>query len=816
MIEYIFSSKEGSLIKYDLGDTGEVLLIKNNRPCPNPKEIDDIHKGMFDFVDKYTRYTQLFKKYVTISPYVAYLPFSKVLNCNDYNLKGYGNFSYDPVIFQGGISTTELFKDSFRKIKNNPSKGKSILLVSHSFSHTGAPHSLLRICKVLLDLDYYCEVWSPHTGSMSKEFEKLGVPIKLVDSHELYDNEVVSEIKKFDLAIVNTILMYDFYRKISKYIPAIWYVREAKNIPDYCSKTHNRSMFKALRKAEEIYCVSEYAKTYIEKYNKNVIILRNCVEDYYRKEKRTNGKKVRFVQMGSLEKRKGYDIFLDALELLTEEEKKQCEVYFAGQILRNSEAFAKEIIERVDKTQNVSYVGEIRNTSEKIDFISSMDVMVVSSLDESCSLTALEGAMLSKPLIVTENTGAKYMVSEKNGIIVKTGDASSLSAALRYMITKKASLEEMGNSSRKIYEEKASMESHRADISNSVSKKIEEGTTIKSIFKKFFYRVFRENIFLDTSESIFSSLVEFKESKSAYSIFNRLNKNAVFRKMKIMNIYEYMKKERERRQSKKTRKGNHVIVSLTSYPPRIPFLETCIKSLIGQTFKPDLILLYLSKEQFPQMELDLPESLLKTCKNHVKIVWCDDDLKSHKKYYYAMQDYPDSIVITVDDDIKYEKDVLEQLYLGFLQHPNAISCLRAHRITFNENGTISNYKDWIWEDKTLCGRESFQAVPTGCGGVLYPPGSLNENLFNKEDILELCPKTDDLWLKIMSVLNSTPVVLLDCGRKFENIDGSQDSAISYQNVVSENDISLKQILKKYNDILENITVIDVLRENGFK
>lgn len=56
--------------------------------------------------------------------------------------------------------------------------------------------------------------------------------------------------------------------------------------------------------------------------------------------------------------------------------------------------------------------------------------MVVPSRDESCSLVALEGAMMSKPLILTENIGAKYILDENSGWLVKTGSVDSLKMLL--------------------------------------------------------------------------------------------------------------------------------------------------------------------------------------------------------------------------------------------------------------------------------------------------------------------------------------------------------------------------------------------------
>ena len=93
-----------------------------------------------------------------------------------------------------------------------------------------------------------------------------------------------------------------------------------------------------------------------------------------------------------------------------------------------------------------------------------MDVVVVASRDESCSLVALEGAMLSKPLIVTENVGAKYMVSEENGMVVKTADVNDLMTAMMQMIDRKSELAKMGAASRKMYDTYASMQSYTQDM----------------------------------------------------------------------------------------------------------------------------------------------------------------------------------------------------------------------------------------------------------------------------------------------------------------------------------------------------------------
>lgn len=87
------------------------------------------------------------------------------------------------------------------------------------------------------------------------------------------------------------------------------------------------------------------------------------------------------------------------------------------------------------------YHGEVTHGKNRL--FKRSNVMLVPSLDESCSLTALEGGMFGKPLIVTENVGAKYMI-ENSGLVVITGNAKALAEAIEFMILHKDDLNEMG------------------------------------------------------------------------------------------------------------------------------------------------------------------------------------------------------------------------------------------------------------------------------------------------------------------------------------------------------------------------------------
>lgn len=240
-----------------------------------------------------------------------------------------------------------------------------------------------------------------------------------------------------------------------------------------------------------------------------------------------------------------------------------------------------------------------------------------------------------------------------------------------------------------------------------------------------------------------------------------------------------------------------VIVSFTSYPARIIYTAKVIESLKKQTIQPNKILLWLAKEQFPVGEKDLPIELLGYTGSNVEIRWCSD-LRPHKKYYYAMKEYPDSIIITVDDDIYYERTLIEQLLKSYMKYPYAVSAMRAHLITFDESGKMNAYDKWKRSTK-IQGVPSYALCATGVGGVLYPPHCLCEEVFNEAEIRNRCLNADDLWLKTMEILAGTPVVVAGKISGMNYIGDSQECGLWKQNALQKgNDEQFSLILQKYN------------------
>ena len=207
-----------------------------------------------------------------------------------------------------------------------------------------------------------------------------------------------------------------------------------------------------------------------------------------------------------------------------------------------------------------------------------------------------------------------------------------------------------------------------------------------------------------------------------------------------------------------------LIVSFTSYPARIHVVPQVLESLYSQSMKPDRILLWLAEEQFPGREADLPKVLIDdAAAGKFELRWCDD-LGSHKKYFYAMQEFPDDIIILVDDDTYYHPDTIKTLYGKHLDFPNCIVGIHTKIILIDDANNIVPYKKW--PPRVFIDYPSIQLIPMGGCGVLYPPNSVDPCIFDKSAILSHCAFNgvicgDDLWLKAHAILSGTLTVTLE-------------------------------------------------------
>jgi len=188
------------------------------------------------------------------------------------------------------------------------------------------------------------------------------------------------------------------------------------------------------------------------------------------------------------------------------------------------------------------------------------------------------------------------------------------------------------------------------------------------------------------------------------------------------------------------------IISLTSFPKRIDIIHIAIESIFRQTIKPSRIILWLSKEEFPQEAKTLPQNLLRLKEFGLEICFVEGNLKAHKKYFYTLKNENDKCVITIDDDLYYPIDTIERLINLHKKYPSCVCANITRCININSDNQFSTYKSWK-KESGIFHSVNKKNVAIGMGGVLYPNDFRPDGIFDIDNIISKCPLADDLWLK---------------------------------------------------------------------
>lgn len=355
--------------------------------------------------------------------------------------------------------------------KNNISNfnKKSILLVSHELSRTGAPVVILDTAKILVKNGYFVTVVSPINGPLLDEFLHYGVPV--IISHELYlvqnrlegieyfqdhfDLDIF--VKKFDVTLFNTATLYNLikrYMNIKQRI--IWWIHEGSDT----YKGIGERIPKYLSSNIDVYCVGNYAKEQLQKYDFHYSpkILLYGVEDVNENGMIKNPKnnKVRFLIVGTICERKGQLTVIKAIKELPINYLNKVEFIFIGDVAKDDifgDKVKQILIETQKSMENIKIFPAFKR-EDLFEFYKTIDCLIVPSTDDPMPVVATECLMLNKICICSNKTGTSYLIDNtKNGFVFDNQEIDDLKNKIIYILDNIQNLNDIKMAGRKIYEQ---------------------------------------------------------------------------------------------------------------------------------------------------------------------------------------------------------------------------------------------------------------------------------------------------------------------------------------------------------------------------
>lgn len=342
--------------------------------------------------------------------------------------------------------------------EDNLTDKKRLLIVSVFLSFSGVPVVALTTAKVAIRMGYDVTILSDGGSSRYiQEATKCGVDVLI---YEFLNNASLSDlfwIDQYDSILVNSLPMIQLAIRIAEKRKVNVWLHE--NLDEY---EHIKFWDKGIKEGIQNERMSIYvpsrqaANNYVQHYGskKQLLFLNLGIED---KNENCYPSHNYFScgLIGGLIERKGQDIFLTAVEQLSEDILRNSYFFLAGK--KTTDAFGKKIIEQSALINNCILLGE-RTQQEMHELYRILDVVVVASRAETVSMAAIEAMMMEKVCIVSDQTGiADYIEHGKSGFIFQSENAEELNELIVWCFSHQNQLKKIGENARKIYEQNFSI-----------------------------------------------------------------------------------------------------------------------------------------------------------------------------------------------------------------------------------------------------------------------------------------------------------------------------------------------------------------------
>lgn len=251
-----------------------------------------------------------------------------------------------------------------------------------------------------------------------------------------------------------------------------------------------------------------------------------------------------------------------------------------------------------------------------------------------------------------------------------------------------------------------------------------------------------------------------------------------------------------------------IYISLTSIFKNQHFLLNTLKTIVTQTLLPNKIYINLSEESYlldtgfkdKKITNDNLLQFLKQYNKLIEIKWVENH-GPYRKLLPILKDKwnEDCLIITIDDDILFDKNLVKNLIDDYNRHKCVIS-YRGYGMGILNND-LSTFK---YDFSKVVKKKNLYNLSTNGAGTLWKPQFFHKTdnlIFNKDIYMNYCNTGDDLWYCLIRIFNNIECYIDNDKRRME-FQGSYGLFPNYNNRNNKNTlmfINTFRELKKRNN-----------------
>ena len=338
-----------------------------------------------------------------------------------------------------------------------------ILLISHEFSHTGAPIALLNMVKVLCSTQHPVFVLCSKDGILRTDFVENGANVIIYPAYNSDNSWIIELSKIFSTVVNNTLSLLNAVVSFFKIFKKIyWWLHESEYMFECVDSqviqqlginlyTLSKNNFTNIVFVAVSPLVAQYTQKYL---GAEAHIIPPCVPDintFLSAMKQPD--RISFLQIGSINANKRPDILTDAALRLPEHLFQKCTFTFIGNKKVADTIILSKLSEFAESFFNVRFLSAMAH-NDIYNLYDEADIVVVTSLQETLSIVAVEACMKRKICICANTAGiTDFMKTGNEMLIFPAGDIDALYEKIIYVIENYESLNYMRNEGRNMYEE---------------------------------------------------------------------------------------------------------------------------------------------------------------------------------------------------------------------------------------------------------------------------------------------------------------------------------------------------------------------------
>ena len=330
----------------------------------------------------------------------------------------------------------------------NSSPKKRIFLCSHDFSRTGVPVASMHLSKLLIKEGYDVVFGALRNGTLEEDLDIEG--IVYIDNLGIYETSrrFRNFLEAFDAVVFGTIAVGRFANVTIDYMkPVFFWIHESY---DKYFKKHilpeDKSNYFYLLEGDKSDAM--FKKYYPQRHTERML--------YYLPDKdlcvqttKIGHEKTVFLLAGSVSRRKGQDVFVNALKFIPQQVKQYMKFIVVGLDMGELEIDWNAVRE---DGNDLVYIEELSQI-ELEQLYNEVDVLLCPSREDSDPIVVTQAFQHRIPCIISDGVGqSRFMENNKGGYVFANENSEMLASYMQNIVTEDEAMLSKADEARDIFD----------------------------------------------------------------------------------------------------------------------------------------------------------------------------------------------------------------------------------------------------------------------------------------------------------------------------------------------------------------------------